>query len=398
VLGGGERHIRELGRRLVESGDAVTVVTRRGEPGWPAEERLDGVRVLRVPPGGGARLGKYLMALPAAWRVVRERREVDLVVVRGTRVLGLPGLVAARLAGRPVVLQAELNGEMSGEIYLWGTRLAGGLIDALVRVLVWLRNRLLVGADAFVAMSRQIETEFRAAGVPAEKVRRIPHGVDTRRFQPGEAAQRAARRLALGLESDALVVAWTGRLLRGKGLETLLDAFAGLAEGEPRARLLLVGSGAGQSLSIEAELRERAAAPPLLGRVVMPGRLDAVEEALVAADVFAFPSDFEALGLSLIEASACGLPSVASRTGGIVDIVEDGVTGLLVPSGDAAALRQALELLLGDPERRAAMGRAARERACREFDERRALARYRSLFGELLGAASPPADAVGGAR
>lgn len=388
VFGGGERHIRELGRRLVESGDAVTVVTRRGERDWPTRESIDGIQIVRVPPGGPARLGKYLMVLPAAWRVLRERRAADLVVVRGTRVLGLPGLLAARLAGRPVVLQAEVNGEMSGEIYLWGTRLAGGSGDRLVRALVWLRNRVLAGADGFVAMSRLIESEFLTAGLPAERVRRIPHGVDTQRFRPSDEAERISRRRALGLEPEALVVAWTGRLLRGKGLESLFAAFAAIAAREPLARLLVVGSGAGQSLSIEAELRERAASAPLRGRVVMPGRLDAVEQALAAADVFAFPSEFEALGLSLVEAAACGLPGVASRTGGIVDVVEDGVTGLLVPPGDAPALERAIESLLGDRGRREAMGRAARERACREFDERVAVERYRALFAELAGAAT----------
>lgn len=397
VLGGGERHIRELGRGLVEAGDAATVVTRRGERAWPVEDAVDGIRIRRVAPTGPARVGKYLMALPAAWRVLRERRVADVVVVRGTRVLGLPGLLAARLAGRPVVLQAEVNGEMSGEIYLWGTRFAGGLLDRLVRGLVRLRNRVLVRAEAFVAMSRLIEDEFVAAGAPRDRVHRIPHGVDTTRFAPADDARRAERRRALGLEPGDLVVAWTGRLLRGKGLEALLDAFAALAGKEPRARLLLVGSGEGQSLSVEAEIRARAGAPPLAGRVVMPGRLDAVEDALGAADVFAFPSEFEALGLSLVEAAACGLPAVASRTGGIVDVVEDGVTGLLFPPGEPAALERALAELLADPGRRAAMGEAARERACREFDARLSLGRYRALFAEVAGAAPRPATAAGSA-
>jgi glycosyltransferase involved in cell wall biosynthesis len=397
VFGGGERHIRALGRRLVAAGDAATVVTRRGDAAWPAAESLDGIEVRRVSPTGGARLGKYLMALPAAWRTLREARSADLVVVRGTRVLGLPGLIASRLAGRPVVLQAEVNGEMSGEIYLWGTPLAGGPVDHLLRALVWLRNLLLRDADGFLAMSREIEAEFLGAGLPRDRVTRIPHGVDTRRFRPADPALRAECRRELDLEPGDLVVCWTGRLLRGKGLERLLDAFAVVVAGEPRARLVLVGSGEGQSLSIEAALRERAGDPPLAGRVRMPGRVDAVERALAAADLFVFPSEFEALGLSLIEAAACGLPAVASRTGGIVDVVDEGVSGLLVPPGDAGALAEALLTLLGDPEGLRAMGEAARARACREFDEELAFERYRALFAELAGSVTRRAAPAGGA-
>ena len=105
MLGGGETHVRRLGSALVAAGDAATVVTRRAEAAWPAEERVDGIRVVRVPPPGPGRTGKFLM-LPAAVRaVVREAGAHDVLVVRGTRVLGLPGLVAARASGVRVVMQ-----------------------------------------------------------------------------------------------------------------------------------------------------------------------------------------------------------------------------------------------------------------------------------------------------
>ena len=98
-------------------------------------------------------------------------------------------------------------------------------------------------------------------------------------------------------------------------------------------------------------------------RVTFAGRVDAVPDWLRAADVFAFPSLYEGLGISLVEAAACGLPAVGSRTGGIVDVIEDEVTGLLVPPGEAAALEDALVRLLSDSSGAAEMGRRARERA-----------------------------------
>jgi glycosyltransferase involved in cell wall biosynthesis len=382
VLGGGERHIDEVSRALARLGGAPVVVTRQGEAGWPAEETRDGVRVVRVPPAGPGRSGKYRM-VPAAMAALRRLRGAyDLLVVRGTRVLGLPGLLAARRLGVPVILQPEVNGELSGDVYTWGTPLDRPRVRAGVRAAVALRNALLRDADAFVAMSAAIRDEFLAAGVPPEKVAHIPHGVDTRRFAPAPGG-RAALRERFGLPADAVVVAYTGRLLKGKGLEDLLEAFARVAASRPEGRLLIVGSGEGQSLSVEEALRRRADAPDLAGRVVFTGRLDDVERALQCADVFAFPSVFEALGLSLIEAAACGLPAVGARTGGIPDVIADGRSGLLVAPGDVDGLAEALAALVDDPVRRAALGAEARRIACARFDAAAALVRYRGLFAEV---------------
>ncbi len=383
VLGGGEEHIRSLGARLVASGIAATVVTRRGDASWPAEEALEGIRVRRVPPSGPARTGKYRMVPAAVAALVQERNRFDVLVVRGTRILGLPGLVAGRALGKGVVLQPELNGELSGEVYTWGTRYARGPVATGVRWGTALRNLLLRDGDAFVAMSERIRDEFLAAGVSTERIAHIPHGVDTARFRPARPDERAALRRRLGLPGAALVVAWTGRMLKGKGLDTLLAAFERVAAGEPRAHLLLVGSGHGQALSIEHELRRQVEASGLAARVTFAGRVDAVEECLRASDVFAFPSLFEALGISLIEAAACGLPCAGSRTGGIVDVIEDGRTGRLVPPGDAEALGTALRGLLADPGQRAAMGEAGRRLCLRRFDVEDSLERYRILFREV---------------
>jgi glycosyltransferase involved in cell wall biosynthesis len=384
VLGGGESHIRELSRRLVSGGFGATVLTRRGEPAWPAEETLDGVRVLRVPPFGPGRAGKFRMVPFALGRLRRERASYDLLVVRGTRVLGLPGLLAGRLAARAVVLQPEVNGELDGTAFTWGKAWEGSPLARMVRSGVRARNRLFRDADAFVAMSARIRDEMVGSGLPREKVAHIPHGVDTDRFRPARAAERAELRRRLGLPAESRMVTYTGRLLRGKGLEALLGAFARVAASEPAVHLVLVGSGEGQSLSVEAELRARAEEPDLRGRVTFTGRVEAVEDWLRASDVFALPSEFEALGLSLVEAAACGLPAVGSRTGGIVDVIEDGRTGLLVAPGHPEALAAALRSLLGEVEWRRELGERARRRALSLFDVRDSVRRYAALFHELV--------------
>jgi glycosyltransferase involved in cell wall biosynthesis len=148
-------------------------------------------------------------------------------------------------------------------------------------------------------------------------------------------------------------------------------------------------------LSVESALKADVEGRGLASRVMFTGRVENVEEYLRASDVFAFPSVFEALGLSLIEASATGLPCVGCRTGGIVDVIEDGVSGLLVAAGDVAALREALQRLAVDPERRAAMGSQGRAAALARFDLRASVEAYRALFEELsLRPASPSARAA----
>ena len=385
VLGGGERHIRALGRDLARTGTPVTVVTRRGDDAWPAEETFEGMHVVRVPPPGPGRAGKYRMVPHAMAALHRLRRHYDVLIVRGTRVLGLPGIVAARAAGKRVILQPEVNGEMSGEVYTWGQPFAGTALDRAIRAGTGARNLLLRDADAFVAMSHLIREEFLAAGVPTEKVAHIPHGVDTARFHPASASERSAARARFGLPADACVIAYTGRLLRGKGLEDLLAAFAKVAPDVPSAHLLIVGSGAGQALSVEEDLRAIVLREGLGARVTFTGRLDDVSEALRAADVFAFPSVFEALGISLIEAAATGLPAVGARTGGIVDVIENGASGWLVDPGDVTALSARLRALLLDDAARARLGARGRAIAEARFDEGRALVRYRALLGEVAG-------------
>jgi glycosyltransferase involved in cell wall biosynthesis len=196
---------------------------------------------------------------------------------------------------------------------------------------------------------------------------------------PGE---KAALRRRLGLPATGLFFGYTGRLLRGKGLDVLLAAFAEVAATSPESHLVLVGSGADQALSVESDLRAEVSRRGLEARVTFAGRVDEVEAWLRAIDVFVFPSLYEALGISLIEAAATGLPCVASRTGGIVDVVGDGQTGVLVAPGSVGELAEAMRVLLGDPPRREALGAAAREDAVRRFDFGATVSRYRCLFAE----------------
>jgi len=390
VLGGGERHVQDLSAALVASGLAATVLTRRSDRAWPKKETLKGVRVLRVGPSGPGRLGKYAMVPNVLATLWRERASYDVVNVCGTRVLGLPVLLAAMTLGKPVALQADMSGELTGEIYVWGTPLNNRLVLWLLRPLMAARNAFFRRAAVFVAISRLIEDECLAAGLKRERVVCIQHAADTVRFRPAAPGEARELRARLGLPLDGVLAVFTGRLLKGKGLEILIEAFARLAGDQRDAHLVILGTGAGQVLSVEHALREEVEQRGLAQRVTFTGRVDNVDEYLRACDLFAFPSLYEGLPHSPIEAAAAGLPAVASRTGGIPDVVVDGQTGLLVEPGDVDGVTLALRTLLADALLRERFGRAARELALARFALAAVSARYRDLF-ERLACSLPPA-------
>jgi len=381
VLGGGEKHTRTLALGLARRGFTVDVITRQSSPDLALLEDDGGVTIHRVGSPGQGRGRKFGM-VPAAYRAARAlARQSDVLMNGGTRVLALPARAAIAGTRCALVLRPELNGELDGSLALWG-RLSRDIERGVVRRLARFRNLLLRRAGAVVAISQAIAREAVEAGFPQYKVRLIPHGIDMSVYAPVAPEHKALLRATLGLPAEKLLVTYTGRLIEGKGLETLFAAMKSVAD-LPSLHLVLVGSGQGQVISIEEKLRELASAAGLLGRVTFTGRVENVAAYLQASDLFVFPTLDEALGMSAVEAQACGLAAVASRTGGVPDIVEDGVTGILVPPGEAEPLAAGLRKLIEDPALRSRYADAARPRTQTRFAIETTVSRYADLFRSL---------------
>lgn len=188
----------------------------------------------------------------------------------------------------------------------------------------------------------------RATGMGLRDVALWPKGVDTRLFDPAKASSEMRRRLTDGHPGDRLML-YVGRLSKEKNLEALLEPVRRL----PGTRLALVGTGPHR-----AELERRFAGTPTV--FVGPLAGEELAAAYASADVFAFPSTTETLGLVALESLASGVPVVGVRAGGIPFAVDDGRTGLLVPPGDADALTDGLARLLDDTALRARMAAAGR--------------------------------------
>ena len=180
----------------------------------------------------------------------------------------------------------------------------------------------------------------------------------------------------LGLEAGEVVVLHSSNLRPGKRIDLLLQT---VARAQPRRpfRLLVL---AGEPFAPHAEEVRRLG---LEDRVIVREKASVIEDYLQVADVGLFTSEMESFCLSILEAMCFGCPSVASRVGGIPEVVEDGRSGLLVPFGDVAALAGALEQLIDDETRREALGRAAQARARERFAAESIVPRYEALYRRL---------------
>ena len=381
IVGGGETQARLLAESLLGRGAEVVVLTRRVSLRHPTRETMAGVEIHRLPLAGRGRLGKWSLLLTALFGLVRLRHRYDLILVSGFRILGLPAVLAAGAWRKRCVLKADSLGELSGEYFTaglarWGLKPS----SPLIRLLLVCRNRLLRKADAFVAISSPVRDELLDNGVPAARIRTIPNAVDTARFRPLPASERAALRHRLGVPFEDRIVTYTGRLVSYKGLPLLLQVWRELHRRHPRAGLLLVGSGGLDIHNCEAEIRRYVGRHGLEDSVHFTGDVDNVERYLQISDVFAFPTEREAFGISLIEAMACGLPTVSTTVGGLRDIVEDRVNALSAPPGEEHRWTAALDSLMCDQAQCQRLGEAGRRTAEQLFSSAEISQRYLELF------------------
>ena len=238
----------------------------------------------------------------------------------------------------------------------------------------WIHRIAIRAGVHSVAVSRQVAESFvELYGRPPSIT--IPNGIDLDRFRKTGPSWKPVNGY---VESDRLAVS-VARLDRQKNPLGLIDAFAAALGADPNWHLLLAGDG-----SLRSEAEARAKALPAGARIHFLGVRPDIEALLPACDLFALASEWEGMPISIIEAMAAGLPVAATTAGGVPELVEHEVTGLLVPPGDTPALADALARLARDPCLRRELGGAARERA-RSFGVDRMIAAYAQLFEQLAG-------------
>jgi L-malate glycosyltransferase len=220
--------------------------------------------------------------------------------------------------------------------------------------------------------------------VPAKKITIIHNGVDIRRFVVPSNARKAIRQ-ALGFTEEDVVLIMVARLHPGKGHRVLLDAMRQLLPSDPKLKLICLGEG-----EEEPELRAFCESFGLAHCVRLVGYQQNVPEWLKAADINVLPSFYEGLPLTILEAMACKLPTVASNVGGIPEVIEDGLSGLLVPAGDPQRLAQAVAFLLRDAAMRMRIGHAAHARVLGNFSFEQQIRSTEKTYLDLCGSSADP--------
>ncbi len=230
-----------------------------------------------------------------------------------------------------------------------------------------------------VAVSEALRRLVLGVGYPSWRVLTLHDAVDVTTFSPHRVQASVGVREDLGCRPENLLVCAVGRLSPEKGHGFLLAAFREVIATVPNACLVLVGEG-----PLRSCLEAQAARYGLGDHVVFAGYRDDVEAIIAASDLLVMPSLREGFGDPIIEAMALGKPVVASRVGGMLEIVRDGETGLLVPPGDSDALAQAIIELLRDPQARERMGLVSRQVALREFSVEVLADSLAKLYCELV--------------
>jgi len=361
-IGGPARHVALLQRHLAARGYDSTLVTgvpSAGEGELPPDEAAGAPidRIVVPELGRALRAADDLVAFVRIYRLLR-RLEPDIVHTH-TAKAGALGRVAAswyNLTRRPrrraVVVHTFHGNVLRGYFGPVASRAVRAAEQALARV-----------SDRIVAISstqrRDLVEVFRIA--PARKVVVVPLGLDLDALAHAPDRGGSLRGDA-GFPSEAIVCGYVGRLVPIKHVDLLVRAFAEVRRRQPRARMLIVGNG-----ECRADLERLVGDLDLTGDVHFAGWRTDLIQVYGAMDIVALSSRNEGTPVALIEAGAAGKAIVATRVGGVPDVVETERTGLLVPDDDVAALASALERLIVDPDLRTRLGAAARANSISRF-------------------------------
>jgi glycosyltransferase involved in cell wall biosynthesis len=296
------------------------------------------------------------------------RKEKFDIVHTHTAKAGALGRMAAALAGVPIIIHTP-----------HGHNLYGYFNVALSRMILWIERFLTIFTDRIIALTALEKRDYTILGVAAaEKVSLIYQGLELD-SEASSADDRKDARRELGLGSAEKVVGMVSRLEPIKGPAYFIDAAKYVSEKFPAVKFVMVGEG-----SLRKALEKKITALGLKDKFILTGWRDDVRRMISAFDLMALPSLNEAVGIVLIEAQAEGVPVVATNVGGIPEIIKDQETGILVDPASPEELARAINSLLGDDNKRAAMALAGREWVKGRFEARAMADEVSALYTELL--------------
>ncbi|MDD3352436.1 glycosyltransferase [Zoogloea sp.] len=348
-LYGGARQVQYIAEGLAGRGVETVLACPVGSE--MARQAPAGARVVAIRMGGDGDVG---MLFRLAGLIRREKP--DLVHLHSRRGADTWGALAARLCGVPCVLSRRVDNPESR----WAVALKYRLYDHVITISEGIRQVLL------------------EEGLAPEKVSCVRSAVDPTPFLAP--VDHEAFRAEFRLPQDALVIGVVAQMIPRKGHRYLFAALPALVEHYPELHVLVFGQG-----PLLAELRADVVARHLEGVVHFAGFRHDLARWIGGIDMLVHPAEMEGLGVSLLQAAAAGVPVITSRAGGLPEAVLDGVTGLLCPPGDVAALGDAIDRLAADPLLRHQYGDAGRDRILAEFSIDRMVEGNLAVYRQVLG-------------
>ncbi len=348
-VGGAEMFLYDLVKHIDRQSFDVTVATVIGGGSLEPQFKALGVPVFVF----GGRYSKLLGGICEACKLYHLfKKEKPDIVHTQLFPADLWGRIAAKLAGVPIIVTTEQNVNVDQNC----------LREMLKR---WTYKL----ADKVVAISTAVKRySLVRYGVPESKIEIIPNDVNLERF--------TVQSLKSKVESQKKVILTVGRLVLQKGQKYLLEAFSILNNKD--TELWLAGEG-----NLRPELEKQARDLKIDGQVKFLGRRHDVPTLLAQADLFVFPSEWEGLGVAVLEAAAARVPMVATAVDGILDIV-DKDSAMLVPPKDSHALARAIDFMLANPDKAKAMAERAYNQVKNNFDIKVVVGKYENLYRRLI--------------
>jgi len=361
-IGGLEKKVLTLASQLIQRGVSVEVVTSRLHRSCRAHELINGVPVCRLLSPRIKVFGALVFLFCLFIYLIKKRHQYTIVHAFQVGYSSALAISLGTFLRKKTVL--NLSGSGSGGDIQRHRRTPWGIIFLVLCRL----------AARIVVLNKQMVKELRAIFYNDDFIALIPNGVDLITYR--KHSDSTTLKSALQIDEGKIIV-YTGRLSPEKGVDFLIRAYAALPV-SVLERLYIVGDGPERErlLDLIKQLH-------LGDRVVMAPGVEDVSSFLQLADVFVMPSHFEGLSNSILEAMACGVPVIATRVTGNVDLIEDGVTGLLVSPGAVKEMAEALLTILTDHEKGENLRRRALEMVQHNYNLNTMVERYSNLYKRL---------------
>lgn len=361
----------------------VWVLTPR-YPGLGNNDVLDGIPIVRTPVYGRSRWQQFFAFMfSASIELVRRRQYYDIVHLYSFGPFDLLPILVAKALGKRVLYQVTMM-ENEPAILVEKSPLSSLLNIGLCQI------------NGFTVLSTPLLHTFKNTRFENRPLALIPNGVDTQLFSPADYPEKRAIRNGLGLDIDTKYICFVGAVVERKGVDILISAFKCVADQYPRVHLLIVGpdsfirpgfvdDGYHRDQAFVDTLKQTVDKMGLSHRVTFTGETQLVSELLRASDIFVFPSRREGFPNAVIEAMACGLPSIVSLLNGISkDIITHGVDGYIVNESEPSDYSELILQLLNDEALCNELGLAARRTVEQKFELKQVVRRYEEFCYSLL--------------